>query len=57
MGEETLHTEEETYQENFPNVLGGEIGSTHVLEDVMEAPNEEQYEEGVFQAFAAANEL
>jgi len=50
MGEGTLHTEEEPYQENYPNVMEG------VLEDVMEAPNEEQYGDGVFQAFEAANE-
>ena len=36
--------------------MGGDIGPTHVLEDVMEAPNEEQYEDGVFQAFETANE-
>ncbi|XP_013650497.2 uncharacterized protein LOC106355020 [Brassica napus] len=50
MGEGTLYTEEEPYQENYPNVMEG------VLEDVMEAPNEEQYGDGVFQAFEAANE-
>ena len=50
MGEDTLHTEEETYQENFPNAMGGE------LEDVMEAPNEEQYRDVVFQAFETVNE-
>ncbi|KAF2542392.1 hypothetical protein F2Q68_00032429 [Brassica cretica] len=50
MGEGTLHTEEEPYQENYPNVM------EEVLEDVMEAPNEEQYGDGVFQAFEAANE-
>ena len=56
MGEETLHTEEETYQENFPDIMGGGTGSTHVLENVMEAPDEEQYEDSVFQAFEAANQ-
>ncbi|XP_048622901.1 uncharacterized protein LOC111209011 [Brassica napus] len=56
MGEETLHTEEETYQENFPDIMGGGTGSTHVLDNVMEAPDEEQYEDSVFQAFEAANQ-
>ncbi|XP_013708996.2 uncharacterized protein LOC106412626 [Brassica napus] len=47
---------EETYQENFPDIMGGGTGSTHVLENVMEAPDEEQNEDSVFQAFEATNQ-
>ncbi|XP_013654443.2 uncharacterized protein LOC106359260 [Brassica napus] len=41
------------YEENIP---GGDFGSTEIPENLMEEPNEEQYEEGVFEAFEAANQ-
>src|SRR5690606_10338774 len=56
-GEETTYPEDETYQEN---ISGGDFGSTHILENVMEAmeaPTEEPYQErGGFESFEAANQ-
>lgn len=42
MREETQYAEEESYQQNINVNMGGDIGSTHILENAMEAPNDEE---------------
>lgn len=56
MGEETMYAEAEAYQENTQVNIVGDIGTTHILENVIEAPNEEHYKDIVFHAFEAANQ-
>ncbi|XP_048622962.1 uncharacterized protein LOC125592025 [Brassica napus] len=53
MGNEASYAEDGPYEEN---ILGGDFGSTEIPEDLMEEPNEEQYEERVFEDFEAANQ-
>ncbi|XP_022566278.2 uncharacterized protein LOC111210276 [Brassica napus] len=53
MGNEASYAEDGPYEEN---ILGGDFGSTEIPENLMEEPNEEQYEERVFEDFEAANQ-
>ncbi|KAL0837837.1 hypothetical protein Bca101_089727 [Brassica carinata] len=53
MGNEASYAEDGPYGET---ILGGDYGSTEIPENLMEEPNEEQYEERVFEYFEAANQ-
>ncbi|CAN8242536.1 unnamed protein product [Cochlearia groenlandica] len=52
MGDET-YTRGGSHQEN---ILRGNFGSTNISDNLMEEPNEDQYEERVFEDFETANQ-
>lgn len=49
--EERPYAEEESCQQNTNIHMGEEIGPPHMVENVIEELNEEQYEDSMFRAF------
>ena len=41
--EEKQYAKEESYKQNINVNMGGDIGSTHILENAMKVPNDEEY--------------